>query len=626
MNAELGGFIKEKKLNAQQLRAVTPKNKEEQKEIFKAYSILFDEVIERLPASGRLLARIKNEYEKAIATIQSRGHVRAKKEQSGLLKTCELSTINNYHKRIAELDFKSMKLKLDNERIKGKMDEMNAEIEALIREKEHKRHLMRVATPRMTSSKRKSLGLSLEEATSLTQLQLELKRVREELDEVKIISEKKFILPDRKAQLHKLLNDKEQVKAKVDKTNSVLAQQLKKLKLATQAVASYCSYLQQHRLDPQTLPLEHYIAAVIEANYEEMQDEEPDQDLVKETEAEMVLDCFEKFNELFESERYEEAALHAASSPKGVLRTMDTLNKFKHSARLTLGTKPPLLCYCEHLMACAPAYRPLSKEEGLECVQCALDNDGIAIISHWIAQGVLYPSVEVGSLLMSFCKCVNRCTCGCMRTAFSVLDRCGEHNTAALCLVHQDKFMTFFSYAKKIGYSKIDYIHTLSSRPSMVLVEALTHPPDNACMTTIEAANILLQNGRSEDATTLIRKDVHELNDGSLQTLLENSTQDDTWQILIANLHSAGFSELAIECLSALTMRKALLSAVTNLTKEFTDHPHPHPEESVQDRPETSNDDDESSLSSSEVTDSEYESSGGYSSELESDSVRSYKC
>ncbi len=45
----------------------------------------------------------------------------------------------------------------------------------------------------------------------------------------------------------------------------------------------------------------------------------------------------------------------------------------------------------------------------------------------------------------------------------------------------------------------------------------------------------------------------------------------------------------AIECLSALTVRKALLSAVTNLTKEFTDHPHPHPEESVQDRPETSN-------------------------------------
>lgn len=59
---------------------------------------------------------------------------------------------------------------------------------------------------------------------------------------------------------------------------------------------------------------------------------------------------------------------------QGVLRTMDTLNKFKHSARLTPGTKPPLLCYCEHLMACAPAYRPLSKEEGLECVQCALDN------------------------------------------------------------------------------------------------------------------------------------------------------------------------------------------------------------------------------------------------------------
>ena len=59
---------------------------------------------------------------------------------------------------------------------------------------------------------------------------------------------------------------------------------------------------------------------------------------------------------------------------QGVLRTMDTLLKFKHSARSVPGSKPPLLCYCEALMQCAPAYRPLSKEEGLECVQCALDN------------------------------------------------------------------------------------------------------------------------------------------------------------------------------------------------------------------------------------------------------------
>ena len=38
-------------------------------------------------------------------------------------------------------------------------------------------------------------------------------------------------------------------------------------------------------------------------------------------------------------------------------------------------------------------------------------------------------------------------------------------------------------------------------------------------------------------------------------------------------------------------MRKALLSAVTNLTQEYIDHPHPHPgQESVQDsQPETSN-------------------------------------
>lgn len=49
----------------------------------------------------------------------------------------------------------------------------------------------------------------------------------------------------------------------------------------------------------------------------------------REKEAEMMLDYIEKFNELFEDGKYEEAAVHAANSPKGILRTPATLLKFK---------------------------------------------------------------------------------------------------------------------------------------------------------------------------------------------------------------------------------------------------------------------------------------------------------
>ena len=54
-----------------------------------------------------------------------------------------------------------------------------------------------------------------------------------------------------------------------------------------------------------------------------------DDDPSREKEAELILEYIEKFSELLDDRRYEEAAIHAANSPKGILRTPETLNRFK---------------------------------------------------------------------------------------------------------------------------------------------------------------------------------------------------------------------------------------------------------------------------------------------------------
>ena len=43
----------------------------------------------------------------------------------------------------------------------------------------------------------------------------------------------------------------------------------------------------------------------------------------------MMLEYIERFNELFEDGHFEQAAVHAANSPKGILRTQATLAKFR---------------------------------------------------------------------------------------------------------------------------------------------------------------------------------------------------------------------------------------------------------------------------------------------------------
>ena len=60
-----------------------------------------------------------------------------------------------------------------------------------------------------------------------------------------------------------------------------------------------------------------------------------DDDPSKEKEAEMMLEYIEKFNELFEDGMYEDAAIHAANSPKGILRTSATLAKFRGMLYIT---------------------------------------------------------------------------------------------------------------------------------------------------------------------------------------------------------------------------------------------------------------------------------------------------
>ena len=60
-----------------------------------------------------------------------------------------------------------------------------------------------------------------------------------------------------------------------------------------------------------------------------LQAQNDDDDPNKENEAEAMLEYIEKFTELIEDGHYEEAALHAANSPKGILRTHEILHRFK---------------------------------------------------------------------------------------------------------------------------------------------------------------------------------------------------------------------------------------------------------------------------------------------------------
>jgi hypothetical protein len=55
-----------------------------------------------------------------------------------------------------------------------------------------------------------------------------------------------------------------------------------------------------------------------------------------ESEAELILDYIDRFNELFENGKYKEAAYFAAASPRNVLRNIETFQRFKSDFELKI--------------------------------------------------------------------------------------------------------------------------------------------------------------------------------------------------------------------------------------------------------------------------------------------------
>lgn len=541
---------------------------------FESQQLLFCKIIHALPASARLLTRIKLEYEsvfKKIAKSQSMMVTRVLQEK---IRATEVATLSNYHKRARELEIKLDRIRTDNTRMQNALDGMRLERIKLLENYEAR---LQSSKLRMTlqnkSSRKASLALPLNEATSVEFLQDYLLSVEAKLLETREVTEKKYISCQKKTQLQQQLKGREDSRTTLSTENRALAKILRKLRVAVKAVESYLPYLSEQQLDPSTCSVETYIKAVLARQpdlEDDISDEDPE-DPAKDLEAEMVLDCYEKFNELFESEKYEEAALHAATSPKGVLRTLKTLLLFKSSARHQPGKKLPLLSYCELLLQCASAYRPISLEESIECAKCILAQGRSNELLHWISQGAIPSSPELGTLIFRNCNCSKLCTCGCKSLAFTVFDQSQALTEAAICLLQQGKHMHFLSYATKARFSKQDYIDMLCSAPSEEFAMLLVHPPKphRPVSSIFELMDLLLERGHAEKAVQYLEAHQVKLNLTLVKAVMSDSKlSEELLRDVVKKLEMAEFLETACDLLSSWTVIQVIQKSILRLQEE----------------------------------------------------------
>ncbi|XP_011948812.1 PREDICTED: clathrin heavy chain 2 isoform X7 [Cercocebus atys] len=154
-----------------------------------------------------------------------------------------------------------------------------------------------------------------------------------------------------------------------------------------------------------------------------------------------------KFSTLFAQGSYAEAAKVAASAPKGILRTRETVQKFQ-SIPAHPGQASPLLQYFGILLD----QGQLNKLESLELCHLVLQQGRKQLLEKWLKEDKLECSEELGDLVKTTDPML----------ALSVYLRANVPSKVIQCFAETGQFQKIVLYAKKVGYTP-DWIVLLRS-------------------------------------------------------------------------------------------------------------------------------------------------------------------
>ncbi|XP_040859504.1 clathrin heavy chain 2 [Ochotona curzoniae] len=154
-----------------------------------------------------------------------------------------------------------------------------------------------------------------------------------------------------------------------------------------------------------------------------------------------------KFSALFAQGNYTEAARVAATAPKGILRTNDTISKFR-SIPTQPGQPSPLFQYFGVLLD----HGQLNKLESLEICHPVLQQGRKHLLEKWLKEDKLECSEELGDLVKTTDATL----------ALSVYLRASVPSKVVQCFAETGQFQKIVLYAKKVGYSP-DWVFLLRS-------------------------------------------------------------------------------------------------------------------------------------------------------------------
>ncbi|KAG8583886.1 hypothetical protein GDO81_008585 [Engystomops pustulosus] len=432
------------------------------------YGQAFDKIIEYCTDYKRLLTAIKQEYDEFIDATKQ-GEINAMHLHTKLKRLAsEPTTLMYYRKRAAELEDRIDIVNKDSQRIEN-------ELQKLLDERRVKTpQIEEAGTPQNEINPTAPIpGMTIEDSLNMAALIKYHQHLEDKKSALLADMKTKFVPIQKKQELDVKLSIALQEREEVELINQRLLNSYRKKRAIADTISSWA------RSD-KSLSLHEALAQMVGKENEVKDDTAAtnvfeDLDPRKGQEAEALLEYVERFNELFVNGQYKAAAVYAAHSPRGILRNMETMEKFR-GVVVGKDDLSPLMMFFEALMESSSfAKHPVNAALTLEAIKCALSHDKMEHVVHWVTQQRIIFSEALGDVIWDYGESEPYHKVTCLALAQLIYRKCSSLRKAALCMCLQGQIQGALDYTyQSKRFLLDDYLFLLKKCPTAELINGLT--------------------------------------------------------------------------------------------------------------------------------------------------------
>ncbi|KAJ1967924.1 Clathrin heavy chain, partial [Dimargaris verticillata] len=202
----------------------------------------------------------------------------------------------------------------------------------------------------------------------------------------------------------------------------------------------------------------------------------------------------QRFQQMFQSGNYGEAAKLAANSPNGVLRTPETIESFKQVPAVA-GQLSPILQYFGTILERGG----LNRYESVELAKPVLAQNRKQLLEKWLKEDKLECSEELGDIVRPHDTTL----------ALSVYLRANVPVKVVQCFAETGQFDKIVMYSKKVGYQPdwvplLQYVARSNPDKAAELANALYNDENGPLINLEQTVDIFMSQGAVQSATSFL--------------------------------------------------------------------------------------------------------------------------